>query len=93
MASRYLVRPLCTFRYTPYSLPRLGRPYSQLVAKTYENISVELPKPGVGLSMSLPMPFHSVQPFKLPADVSVVYQSLSIVQELLMPYPRRCSLN
>lgn len=65
------------------------------MTKTYENILVELPKPGVGLSMPvpMPMPIHLVQPFQFPADVSVVYQSLLIVQELSMPCPQRCSPN
>ncbi|KAF6221763.1 hypothetical protein HO133_001731 [Letharia lupina] len=49
MASRYLVRPLCAFKYITSSLPRVVRPYSQPVTKKYENILVELPKPGVGL--------------------------------------------
>lgn len=74
MASKYLVRPLWAFRqYIPSSLPQLVRPYSQHVTKAYENLLVELPKPGVGLSMSILMPFHSIQYFKLSADVSVVY--------------------
>lgn len=95
MASRRMVRPLCVFKYIPSSSLRLVRPYSQPVIKTYDNILVELPKPGVGLSMSVPMlmPFHSIEPFKLPADVSVVYQSPLIVQELSMPCPRRYSTN
>ncbi|CAF9940846.1 hypothetical protein IMSHALPRED_002190 [Imshaugia aleurites] len=49
MASKLLIRPSCVFRSIPSSLPRLVRPYSQPVIKTYENILVELPKPGVGL--------------------------------------------
>lgn len=59
MASRYLVRPLCAFKYITSSLPRVVRLYSQPVTKKYENILVELPKPGVGLSMPMlmPMPF------------------------------------
>ena len=53
MAFKYLVRPLCASKYIPSLLPRLVQPYSQHVTKTYENILVELPKPGVGLSMSI----------------------------------------
>ena len=95
MASRCLVRSLWTSKYVPSSLPRLIRSYSQPVIKTYDHILVDLPKPGVGLSMSMSMsmPFHSIQPFKLPADVSVVYQSPSIVQEHSMPCPPRCFSN
>ena len=58
MASRYMVRPLSAFRYIPSSLPRLVRPYSQPVIKTYENILIEVPKPGVALSMPHPHNFR-----------------------------------
>ena len=50
MASKVLVGPICASRSHPPRL-RFIRPYSQASTKTYENILVELPKPGVGLSM------------------------------------------
>ena len=51
MALRSLVRPFSAFRCIHSPLPRLVRPYSQPVIKTYENILIEVPKPGVALSM------------------------------------------
>lgn len=50
MAARALFRPLA-FNYVPSSLPRLVRSYSENASKSYGNILVESPRPGVGLGM------------------------------------------
>lgn len=61
MAARCLTRPL-TSRLATNLSSRLVRPYSQSLSTKYENILVDSPKPGVGLSM--PPLIHP--PFPLP---------------------------
>ena len=51
MAARLMTRPLAV-RHLPLYLPRSIRLYSQPVPNQYENILVDLPKPGVGKSKS-----------------------------------------
>ena len=59
MAARLMTRPLAV-KYSPLSLPRPIRLYSQSVSNQYENILVDQPKPGVGKSKFFP--------FNLPID-------------------------
>ena len=89
MAFRYLVRPIYAFSFTASPLTRPFRSYSQIVTKAYENLLVELPKPGVSLSMHCQCLcfFHSVEWLKLSADTLVARQSPLIVQEPSMPCP------
>lgn len=49
MAARFMTRPLAV-KYSPLSLSRSVRLYSQSVPNQYENILVDQPKPGVGIS-------------------------------------------
>ena len=51
MASKCVSKPVRAFKSAFSSFPRLMRSYGQPVAKKYENIVVELPRTGVGLSM------------------------------------------
>ena len=53
MAARLMIRPLAV-KHSPLYLPRSIRLDSQPVPTQYENILVDLPKPGVGKSKSCP---------------------------------------